>query len=161
MAMTPATKVYRYRWLLIIMIGAVALCVGGLSWYAMTVPDPFYAEPGPVRTLKRHRGRIDTYIENVYAGRIPARKGGQGYYVLDVLGEHGARYVRLEEGCVVITFEFMPTDAVPTLIYSPRGPAGLPDKYRPRGKRDDCPPGWRVFAFTPIDDNWTYCLWDF
>lgn len=159
--MTLTMKVHRHKWLLVIAVGSLVFCVGALIWYVTTVPDPFYAEDEPVRTLKRNRERIDAYIENVYAGQIPKRADDQGYYVLDSLANHGARYVRVEQGCVVIYFACMPTDAVPTLIYSPQGQAGVPEEYKPAGQRNNCPPKWEVFDFTPIDAHWTYCHWDY
>jgi hypothetical protein len=142
-------------WLGVLAAGCV------LALYAAAVPDPFYREEWPVRALLRNRRRVETYVGNLYAGRIPRREDGQGYHVLDVLLDADARYVRLEDGCVVISFVFMPTDAVPVLIHSPRGLAGLPEEYRPGARPLDKPPTWAVFGFRQIDEHWFYCRWDY
>jgi hypothetical protein len=127
---------------------------GGVFLYCLVVSDPFFEGPHPVRTLRRHRSDIETYVESIYAGRIPERNGDKGYYILDVLGANEVTYVRKVEGCIVITFAFMPTDAVPELIYSPLGQQGLPAEYRANNGR------WSFFQLTPIDEKWFYCLWD-
>jgi hypothetical protein len=117
-------------------------------------------EPGPVRTLRWNREQIERYIFRIYAGLVPQREEGEGYYLLDVLAAAGARYVRVEEHCVVIYFASLPPDAVPVLIYSPYGWGGVPERYRPGGPRDAVPETWKVFDFRQIDDHWFYCRWD-
>lgn len=124
---------------------ATVLAGVGLGYYFIFIPDPFLRLPGSIRTLKRNQEAIETYIGSINAGRIPLREGQRGYFLLDVLARGGATYVQKDGDCVVITFEFMPTDAVPELIYSPRGSAGLPKRYQ-----DGCE-CWSIFEKTQID----------
>src|SRR5207248_6956672 len=124
--------------------------------YLVKVPDTLYLDYGPVRALKRNRANVDEYVRNLNLGRIPKREDGQGYYVLDVLGSFNARYVRIDSECVFITFAFLPTDAIPALIYSPKGMDGLPRGFKPETADDDGQPPLRLYDFTQIDDNWFY-----
>jgi hypothetical protein len=144
----------RRRWLLL--LGAALF-----AWYVSAVPDPFYLQPGPVRAFRRNRERIEAYVASIEAGRVPMREHNRGYYVLDVLLAHDATYVRKEGDCVVVTFAFMPTDPVPVLVYSPKWLAGLPGAYWPGGRPAGKPSTWKVYDFTPTDDNWFYLRWDF
>ncbi len=60
--------------------------------------------------------------------------------------------------CFEIVFWFMPSDAVPLFIYSPKGLDGVPEKYRTGSE-----PGsgkLSYWKFVTLDDNWYYCEWD-
>lgn len=122
------------------------------SWYLLTVPDPFYRDPAPVRTLKRNRKEIAEYIESIKAGRV-GRKNGE-YHLLQSLYRDGATHVRDDGKCIVITFAFLPTDAVPQLIYSPDGSQGLPKRYLLGGL------DWSFFELQQLEENWFFCRWD-
>jgi hypothetical protein len=126
---------------------------------AFAVYDLMHLDYGPVRALRRNRAAVEEYVQNLYAGRIPERKDGQGYYVLDVLADYDARYVRIEGGCVFITFAFFPTDAIPALIYSPKGLEGLPPLFRP-DLVNSVDPSMRLYDFRRIDDYWYYMRYD-
>jgi hypothetical protein len=126
-------------------------------WYATHIPDPFYRDPGPVRALKRNRATIDAYIERLYAGKVS--RDHRSYAIPQCLIDQDARYVYQKGDCIVISFAFICVDAVPVLIYSPRGYEGLPEKYRPGWDASRGRPKY-VFDFTQIDSNWFYCKWD-
>jgi hypothetical protein len=108
----------------------------------------------PTRILLRNQQRIEDYVDSIYAGRVPLRDPNNGYQIPGFLLEKGVSYVRNEEGCVVITFSFMPTDPVPELIYSPAGIDGLPARF----KSD--PSKLSFFELKHITDRWFYCEWD-
>jgi len=138
------------RLILTIALGVLALC-----WYVARVPDPFYRDPQPVRTLKRHREEIMRYLASIEQGRVRERNDGRGYFLLDTLADCDVSVVEKEGNCIVIAFAFMPTDAVPQLIYSPSGVSALPERYVQPGK-------YRItyFELKQLDDHWFYCLWD-
>ena len=71
--------------------------------------------------------------------------------------DSGVKDVCRQEGCVVIDFNFMPTDPVPELIYSPRGLGGVPGSYRSGIFAGHKMPYWK---FVSIDEHWFYCEWD-
>jgi hypothetical protein len=141
------------------LLAVLSLLAVGFLVHTLAVTG--FGQPGPIRTLQWNRERIEHYIFNIYADLIPQREDGQGYYVLDVLADADARYVRREGDSVVISFAFLPPDAVPVLIYSPSGWAGVPERYRPGGSRRGEPETWEVFDFRQIDGRWFYCCWDF
>ena len=80
----------------------------------------------PPEVFADNEKEIRTYIANLQLGKIPNSPDGRGFLVLKVLGDNGATHVDQEGGYVVITFGFMPTDAVSQLWYSPSGFAPLP-----------------------------------
>src|SRR5689334_158978 len=81
---------------------------------------PVESKVAAIRCFEKHEAAIRTYVGNILNGRIAADGKGE-YPVLDKLGECDAYRVRKVDECVVITFRFMPTDAVPELWYSPKG----------------------------------------
>jgi hypothetical protein len=132
----------------------VAVAVLGLAsyrtWLWWTAPT----DPPAVRAFEENRESVRQYVRSIREGRVPQREGGQGYYLLDVLYPKGLRYVREEDGCLVFLFEGFVTDPVPTLIYSPRGEAGLPRRYTNEGGT------YHIFEFRRLDDEWYFLYWD-
>jgi hypothetical protein len=109
--------------------------------------------PAPIQVLQTHETRILEYIDSIRHGKIPRRDDGRGFAVLDVLVNAGATQVRTEDNCVVITFGFMPTDAVPELIYCADGFDPLPTVLLDRKRK-------AYFEMTTISPQWIYCRWD-
>lgn len=134
-----------------LLVLTVVFAVGFLAirWTQRTLSVPY-----PIRVLKRHQGDILTYFASIKAGRIPEREAGNGYYLLDVLADSGATYVQQQGDCMVITFEFMPTDAVPQLVHCPHGVEPLP-AYAVERKA-----ACGFFEWTLIEPNWAYCRWN-
>jgi hypothetical protein len=141
---------------------AVSLLLCAATAYVAWVPDPFYRDPPPIRTLKRNRKSIMQYLDSIRAGRVPLRSDGKGYFVLDSFGDDVNR-VESKDGCIVITFWFMPTDAIPQLVYSPSGFDGLPPLYKHADLSDSAhnnADGLTYFHREQVDGKWFYCVWD-
>ena len=132
------------------MVVVMVLVAGGILWVK--------ARPAtPIELLKQHRAEIMRYIASIDAGKISLRDGDNGYYVLKCLADYngdGPITVKREDGCIVITFAFMPTDHVPELIYSPSGRDSLPTFYKVKQA------GITFWKLTQVDRNWFYCEWD-
>jgi len=107
----------------------------------------------PSRVFLKNEKSIRNYVARVQADKIPVGADG-GVLLLDVLAAHGATSVRKKGPCVVITFAFMPTDAVPELWYSPAGFEPLPDSLGALRAQS------RSFKLTRIRDDWAYVEWD-
>jgi hypothetical protein len=56
--------------------------------------------------------------------------------------------------CLVIHFFCGPVDAMPVLIHSPRGYAGVPEAYKPDGDHSGHAETWGVFDFRQLDGEW-------
>src|SRR5206468_6615327 len=109
--------------------------------------------PTPVEVFEKDEAEIRTYVSNLQAGKIPRRSGDNGYAILHVLADHDATYVKREGNCVVITFAFMPTDAVPQLWYSADGFDSLPEPFAKLKSH-------KFFKWHRIRKDWGYCEWD-
>ena len=109
--------------------------------------------PTPTEVFERNEADIRLYVSNIQAGKIPERASGNGYAILQVLADHDATYVQKDGNCVVITFAFMPTDAVPQLWYSPGGFDPLPQPFAALTTH-------KYFKWQRIRNDWAYCEWD-
>ena len=105
--------------------------------------------------FRHHRAMFDEYVGAVLAGKVAS--GSSGLAVTQVMLDNGLESVGRKDGCVVLTFSFMPTDAVPELIYSARGLAGVPEMYKSGKTEGQKLPYWK---FVSIDEHWFYCEWD-
>lgn len=112
-----------------------------------------YYPTGPVGVLQTNRDAITNYAKSILTETIQEGET-PGYPMPRILRQNGARSVRRSGGCVVIQFEFMPTDAIPELIYSPKGYDGLPQNYKTPGKEIT------FFRLQKIDEKWFFCEWD-
>jgi hypothetical protein len=107
----------------------------------------------PDAVFRRHEADLRDYVRRIQAGDV-AFVEGRGYGIPQFLSDAGARAVQKEEdGCIVIFFDFMPTDAVPELWYSEKGFTPLPKGLEQRKQR-------AVFKWTELAPDWGYCRWD-
>jgi hypothetical protein len=98
---------------------------------------------------------MENYISAIQTRQVGLRSRGSGYCLSECLATNNATRVVAQDGCIVITFGFLPPDAVPQLIYSSTGFSGLPSFYKHQNAA-----GPAFFMRTPVDDKWSYCLWD-
>ncbi|MBX7104034.1 MAG: hypothetical protein K1X57_08125 [Gemmataceae bacterium] len=106
--------------------------------------------------FNKHRPVFDSYVERLERGEV--RHDEQRCFLPQLFIDNDVKEVIRRADCVEIYFWFMPTDAVPLYIYSPRGLEGVPEEYRNGGH-----PGgakWGYWKFVTIDDKWFYCEWD-
>lgn len=81
--------------------------------------------PDPTASYKRHRGSYAAYVADVRAGKIPSRADGQGHEVPKWLIDERVSYVRSEGECITFSFQSLPSDRIPLLVFSPSGTSGL------------------------------------
>jgi hypothetical protein len=108
----------------------------------------------PAEVFAKNESEIRQYVANLRAGKIPRSPDGRGFLVLKVLGDNGVTRVEQNANCTVITFGFMPTDAVPQLWYSPTGFSPLPVPLH------DLKGQSKVFTWRQLKDDWGFCEWD-
>lgn len=108
----------------------------------------------PAEIFAENEKEIRQYVGNIQSGKIPKSPDGRGFLVLKVLGDAGVTRVDQNANCVVVTFGFMPTDAVPQLWYSPTGFSPVPTAVKELKTRA------KYFKWRQLRDDWGYCEWD-
>jgi hypothetical protein len=146
-----ARRWLRYgMWTLLALAVILAYCLAGSVWVGS------HWRPNSLETriafFKQNRAGFDAYVTRILDGKVTSVNAE--YAVPQFMIDNNVKQVIQRDGVIEITFWFMPTDAVPQLLYSPRGIEGLPNEYRNGG------PGRAYWKFVPIDDKWSYCEWD-
>ena len=141
----PFTSKHR-RWAPI--VGAVLVVASVASW---AIRDA-RADRDPARVYSRYSSELAAYAERLQTGRVPRDSNGE-YAMPQFLIDRGATHVRREGECFVITFGFMPSDAVPELWFSPTGFDPLPKELAERKHHP-------YFRFVQLSDEWAECDWD-
>jgi hypothetical protein len=150
-AFEPKRNWFRYWWVILAAL-PIVLIVAGVRWIESWPPNSLETR---VAFFRRHQTEFGAYVERIRDGKVAS--GASGYALPQFMIDNDVKQANQENGCVVITFWFMPTDAVPNLIYAPHGVKEVPDDYKSGG-----PEGakWAYWKFLPIDDKWFYCEWD-
>lgn len=133
------------RVVILAVVLVLALAASWAVWNGRT-------DRNPARVYRRYSSELAAYAERLRAGRVAHDASGE-YAMPRFLIERGATHARREGNCLVITFGFMPTDAVPELWYSPTGFDPLPGGIAERKRR-------AYFNFVPLSSNWAECDWD-
>lgn len=133
---------------LLILTVAVLATVAPASWFIWNLRT----DDHPARTYWRYSSRLAQYAERLQAGRVAIDSNGE-YAIPQFLIDRGARHVFREGTCYVITFGFLPTDAVPELWFSPSGFDPLPKAIDERRHR-------AYFQFSRLNREWAECYWD-
>jgi hypothetical protein len=134
-------------------IGLIACLMAGF-WYLLFVPDPLYREPQPVRMILRHRAELDAFAERVHLGeRVELGPGGSQFPAALIYQRSfgGTLYPRvyLDDGCLIVQYEWGPLDGNDYLIHSPRGYEGVPEKYKVREEP-------YFYHLQPVTAEWFY-----
>jgi hypothetical protein len=108
--------------------------------------------PDPVQIFREREAVLRKYVRQIDDGQIKQVESC-GYPIPQSLIDAGVKAVTTQDGCVVITFWFLPTDAVPELWYSPRGFDPLPKGLEER-KREN------YFESEQLTPDWFFCKWD-
>lgn len=135
---------------------AASLAVGGTVSCVR-----YYAAPPPLRLWRMQNSELNAFaiktldnnFQSASAYRSPAGVG-KDVPIPRFLDGCDVHHISVTDGVVEITFTFMPTDAVPVLIYSPSGLKGLPPGYQKPG------PTYSYFKQEKLDEHWFYCEWD-
>ncbi len=107
----------------------------------------------PDKVFGKREADLREYIRRINAGEV-YHEDKRGYTVPQFLIDAGATVVKKQDdGCIVIFFDFLPTDAVPELWYSERGFDPLPAGLQARKRRP-------FFHWQPLAPDWGYCKWD-
>jgi hypothetical protein len=132
-------------------LAVVALVFGccGLPLYLL---DHQRMQNNPKRIFRRYEPELRGYAHRLEAGEVYSEEG-RGYAIPPFLIDHGARYTTKEGDCFVISFGFMPTDAVPELWYCPKGFDPLPEALADRKRHS-------YFQFVQLAPDWAECHWD-
>jgi hypothetical protein len=125
----------------------VVLAFCGWSWLGQ-----WRAYGDPSRVYARHNAQLVEYTRHWQTGELKPDARGE-YAMPRFLADCGATHARQEGDCLVVTFGFLPTDAVPELWFSPSGfdtpPAGIADRKK-------C----AYFRFALLSPTWAECDWD-
>jgi hypothetical protein len=110
------------------------------------------ADRDPARVYRRYSSELHAYVARIQAGSVARDPRGE-YAMPQFLIDRGATHARREGDCIVITFGFLPADAVPELWFSPTGfdppPEGIAQrKHHP------------YFKFDVLSPAWAECDWD-
>ena len=144
------------RWLRCGMWTLLALAVILAYSLAGSVSVESYWRPNSLETriafFKQNRVGFEAYVTRILDRKVTSVNAEHA--VPQFMIDNDVKQVVRRDGFIEITFWFMPTDAVPQLLYSPRGLEGLPKEYRSGGS------GRAYWKFVPIDDKWFYCEWD-
>lgn len=141
---------------IIVLRGCPWLVAGLLCLQAIGCSSKPNSLESRVAFFKENREVFDSYVPRLERGEVKSSKGG--YALPQLFIDNDIKEAARGDGCIEITFWFMPTDAVPLFIYSPRGLEGVPEKYR-NGGRAGCNK-WAYWKFVAIDEHWFYCEWD-
>lgn len=113
----------------------------------------FELQRQPDRVFRKREAELRDYVSRMQNGEI-IHVEKRGYAIPQFLIDAGASSVRKsEDGCIVIFFDFMPTDAVPELWYSEQGFDPFPEGLEDRKRR-------AFFQWKLLAPDWGYCLWD-
>jgi hypothetical protein len=111
-------------------------------------------EDHPIPVFRKHEAELREYAESVRTGKVESSTEGWGGYPMPQwLVDEGAKHTDLRDGCVVITFFFMPTDAIPELWYSPAGFDPMPKALQERKQKP-------FFRWEQLAPDWGVCWWD-
>jgi hypothetical protein len=77
--------------------------------------------PKAVVAYRRGESDFDKAILAITSGKAELRADGQGFMIDPPLRKRGVSYVRQNNEFVVFSFESLPPDALPEIIYSPNG----------------------------------------
>jgi hypothetical protein len=150
--MTEQTR-SRLGWVLVGILHPIFV-IAPLVGFAVWLLPSSDREDHPIPVFRKHELDIRDYAEKVRQGQVESRTGGWGGYPMPRwLVDNGAKHTYLEEGCVVITFFFMPTGAIPELRYSPMGFDPFPKALEERKNR-------AFFRWQQIAADWGVCWWD-
>lgn len=113
------------------LLAFVVLSFGMLVLSAGRSAFRWLALPAPIRAFRSNRAAYERVAAEVLSGKLTYSRERQSIIVKpDSLGyrlaNDGTRYVRQAGTCIEFSFEFMPTDAIPLLVYSPNGPTAIP-----------------------------------
>jgi hypothetical protein len=148
--MATLWKLLSSKWLLNLTITVFVAMLVGLSFRI----GQRSATPNEVLLFTDNRSAITDYVDRIITHDIPIREDGKGYYLLNILATAGLKSVQEENGCILFTFNSMPTDSVHQLVYSPKGFRGLPPLTIRRDK------GRHLTHFQHIEGFWFYLEWD-
>jgi hypothetical protein len=139
------------RWLLLVAVVGLAVLVSN-GFHDLRMQDD------PVLIYQYYEEDLQRYADRLEGGKVKSEPiwdhGIRGYYMPQFLISHGARYAFKEGDCFVISFSFMPTDAVPELWYSPNGFEPLPQGLQDRQRR------YNYFKWQQLSPKWGACYWD-
>jgi len=140
-------------WRILAVTLAAATIIGGCCGL------PFYwlqhqrMRNNPAAVYRHYQPELHRYAERLQAGEVHSVEG-RGYAIPQFLIDHGARYVVQKGDCFVVIFEFLPTDAVPELWFSPNGFDPLPPDLAAL-KQDK-----EYFRWEQLSPQWGACHWD-
>ena len=106
--------------------------------------------PDPVRIFREHEVELRDYVRRINAGQV--QENDRGYALPQFLIDDGAKEIKKKDGCIVIVFNFLPTDAVPELLYCERGFNPLPAELAERKKL-------AFFRWELLAPDWGFCKW--
>jgi hypothetical protein len=108
--------------------------------------------PQPGQLFREREKELREYVSRINAEKVDF-DDKQGYAIPQFLIDAGARYVKKKDGCIVISFGFLPTDAVPELWYCQVGfdpiPKGLVERKQ-----------MTFFQWEQLAPDWGFCKWD-
>ena len=110
-------------------------------------------ERQPDKLFRKRETELREYVQRINAGEV-LHEEKRGYAIPQFLIDAGATLVKKQnDGCIVIFFDFLPTDAVPELWYYARGFDPLPAGLQERKQR-------AYFHWELLAPDWGYCKWD-
>ena len=108
--------------------------------------------PDPVRMFREREVELRDYVRRINTEQLLIADD-QGYEIPQFLVDAGAKEVKKKDVCLIIVFNFLPTDAVQELWYCERGfgplPAGLAERKRQA-----------FYQWELLTPDWGFCKWD-
>jgi hypothetical protein len=123
---------------------------GGLPLYWL---QHQWMQDNPAAVCRHYESELHRYAERLQAGEVRSVEG-RGYAIPQLLIDHGARYVVKQGDCFVVSFRFMPTDAVPELWFSPNSFDPLPPDLEALKQSKG------YFRWEQLSPQWGACHWD-
>jgi hypothetical protein len=112
----------------------------------------------PTRVYQHYSRELEQYVSRLQSGQVACDSQGPyatgDYAIPQFLIGAGARHVRKQGDCFVITFEYMMTDSVPQLWFSPSGCEPLPTAL------EEIKEQRKTFQWRQLSSKWGECYWD-
>lgn len=104
----------------------LTVCLMCASSVASIIMARLYYVPYGARLYSRAKSDLEGLVATIEDGGIEYDSSRHTYPVPPSLAASGIRYVRAEQGCIMMYLETLPPDASHILVYSRDGYSGIP-----------------------------------